>query len=54
MNRDDRLRERCYVLHERRGRVRPAAVGLADRARQCVPGLRREQVATLAGLGVTW
>ncbi len=54
MNQDDRLRELGRFLRERRGRVAPADVGLADGARRRVPGLRREEVATLAGIGVTW
>ena len=54
MNRDDRLRELGNFLLERRSRVRPADVGLPDGVRRRVPGLRREEVATLAGIGITW
>ena len=41
-------------LKDRRARVRPADVGLAQTARRRVPGLRREEVAELAGIGVSW
>ncbi|GGM35842.1 helix-turn-helix transcriptional regulator [Promicromonospora citrea] len=41
-------------LRERRGRVRPADVGLPPAGRRRTPGLRREEVAQLAGVGVTW
>jgi len=41
-------------LRSRRARLKPQDVGLpAGRARR-VPGLRREEVAALAGVGVTW
>ncbi|MFI8320126.1 helix-turn-helix transcriptional regulator [Streptomyces sp. NPDC085529] len=43
-------------LRSRRARVSPADVGLAvgdSRARR-TPGLRREEVAVLAGVGVSW
>jgi transcriptional regulator with XRE-family HTH domain len=41
-------------LRERRGRVTPADVGLPPAGRRRTPGLRREEVAQLAGVGVTW
>ncbi|HYZ16274.1 MAG TPA: helix-turn-helix domain-containing protein, partial [Candidatus Acidoferrum sp.] len=34
--------------------MKPADVQLPDIGRRRVPGLRREEVATLAGVGVTW
>ncbi|HKN98799.1 MAG TPA: helix-turn-helix transcriptional regulator [Pseudonocardiaceae bacterium] len=37
-----------------RAKVRPADVGLPDGARRRTSGLRREEVAMLAGVGVTW
>ncbi|GAA0953499.1 helix-turn-helix transcriptional regulator [Nonomuraea longicatena] len=41
-------------LRSRRARVMPEEVGLpGDRARR-TPGLRREEVAVLAGIGVSW
>ncbi|AGZ41079.1 hypothetical protein AFR_13965 [Actinoplanes friuliensis DSM 7358] len=41
-------------LRSRRERLTPADVGLPDRARRRTPGLRREEVADLAGIGVDW
>ncbi|HEX5118998.1 MAG TPA: helix-turn-helix transcriptional regulator [Pseudonocardiaceae bacterium] len=37
-----------------RGKVRPTDVGLPDGTRRRTSGLRREEVAMLAGVGVTW
>jgi transcriptional regulator with XRE-family HTH domain len=42
------------LLREWRARVRPSDVGLPAGTRRRVPGLRREEVATLAGVGLTW
>ena len=41
-------------LRSRRERLSPAAAGLPTTARRRTPGLRREEVAQLAGVGVTW
>jgi transcriptional regulator with XRE-family HTH domain len=41
-------------LRARRARLRPADVGLRDEGRRRTPGLRREEVAQLSGVGVTW
>ena len=41
-------------LKARRGRVQPADVGLNGRATRRVPGLRREEVAMLAGVSVDY
>ena len=41
-------------LRQRRARVRPEDVGLPSGRRRRTPGLRREEVAALAGVGVTW
>ncbi|HEU5160042.1 MAG TPA: helix-turn-helix transcriptional regulator [Streptosporangiaceae bacterium] len=41
-------------LKSRRARLRPEDVGLPPAPRRRTPGLRREEVALLAGLGVTW
>ncbi|GKQ37134.1 helix-turn-helix transcriptional regulator [Streptomyces sp. A012304] len=50
-----RLRELREFLMSRRARVSPADVGLPDGgARRRTPGLRREEVAVLAGVGVSW
>jgi len=41
-------------LRARRERLTPGALGLADTTRRRTPGLRREEVAHLAGLSTTW
>jgi transcriptional regulator with XRE-family HTH domain len=49
-----RRSELAAFLRNRRERVTPADVGLAPGPRRRTPGLRREEVAQLAGVGVTW
>jgi transcriptional regulator with XRE-family HTH domain len=49
-----RRRELAEFLRTRRGRLRPADIGLAPGVRRRTPGLRREEVAQEAGVGVTW
>ena len=49
-----RHRELGDFLKSRRARVTPEAVGLPPAPRRRTPGLRREEVAQLAGVGVTW
>lgn len=46
--------ELAAFLRSRRERVGPGQVGLPRGARRRTPGLRREEVALLAGVGVTW
>ena len=41
-------------LMSRRARLRPADVGLPETLRRRTPGLRREEVAQLAGLSTEW
>lgn len=41
-------------LRSRRDRLTPEAVGLPSGRRRRTPGLRREEVAQLAGIGVDW
>jgi transcriptional regulator with XRE-family HTH domain len=41
-------------LKARRARLRPEDAGLAPGPRRRTPGLRREEVALLAGVGVSW
>ncbi|MCX4396720.1 MULTISPECIES: helix-turn-helix transcriptional regulator [unclassified Streptomyces] len=41
-------------MRNRRARVTPADVGMAPGLRRRTPGLRREEVAQLSGVGVTW
>jgi transcriptional regulator with XRE-family HTH domain len=50
----DRRRELGAFLRSRRARLHPAEVGLADWGVRRVPGLRREEVAQLASVGLTW
>jgi transcriptional regulator with XRE-family HTH domain len=49
-----RRRELATFLRSRRERVRPEDLGLRLTRRRRTPGLRREEVAQLAGVGVTW
>lgn len=51
---DARRREAGVFLRSRRERLSPADVGLPTGFRRRTPGLRREEVATLAGVGTTW
>lgn len=41
-------------LRSRRERLNPKALGLPSGRRRRTPGLRREEVAELAGIGVDW
>ncbi|MFF2482742.1 helix-turn-helix transcriptional regulator [Paenibacillus sp. NPDC058071] len=41
-------------LKTRRAKISPEQAGLPAGVRRRTPGLRREEVATLAGIGVTW
>jgi transcriptional regulator with XRE-family HTH domain len=50
---DTRRQELAAFVRNRRERLRPEQVGL-PRSRRRTPGLRREEVAQLAGVGVTW
>jgi transcriptional regulator with XRE-family HTH domain len=51
---DSRREELRAFLRSRRGRLTPADVGLPDDGRRRTPGLRREELAALAGVGVSW
>ena len=46
--------ELATFLRDRREALKPRDVGLPDSARRRTPGLRREEVAALAGVGLTW
>ncbi|MBV8172758.1 MAG: helix-turn-helix domain-containing protein [Candidatus Eremiobacteraeota bacterium] len=50
----DRHEETASFLRSRRERLTPADVGLPSGPRRRVKGLRREEVALLADVGVTW
>jgi transcriptional regulator with XRE-family HTH domain len=55
MTKDEiRRRELSDFLRNRRGRIAPADVGLPATSRRRTPGLRREEVAQLAGVSATW
>jgi transcriptional regulator with XRE-family HTH domain len=49
-----RRRELSEFLRSRRERIAPSQVGVAHTGRRRTPGLRREEVAQLSGVGVTW
>jgi transcriptional regulator with XRE-family HTH domain len=49
-----RRTELAAFLRSRRGRITPADVGMPAGFRRRTPGLRREEVAQLAGVGITW
>src|SRR5258707_7970566 len=49
-----RRKELGDFLRSRRERLSPASVGLAAVRRRRTPGLRREEVAELAGVGIDW
>jgi transcriptional regulator with XRE-family HTH domain len=49
----EQRRELGAFLSSRRGRLRPAEFGLPEGPRR-TPGLRREEVAVLAGVSVSW
>jgi transcriptional regulator with XRE-family HTH domain len=49
-----RRNELAAFLRSRRERISPEQVGLPAGGRRRTPGLRREEVAQLAGVGVTW
>jgi transcriptional regulator with XRE-family HTH domain len=49
-----RRTELADFLKQRRGLVTPESVGLEGNGRRRTPGLRREEVAQLAGVGLSW
>src|SRR5258708_19756701 len=49
-----RRSELAAFLRSRRERIRPEDAGLAPGIRRRTAGLRREEVAQLSGVGVTW
>ena len=50
----DSARHIGQFLRARRARVKPEDVGIADRDRRRVPGLRREELARLAGISADY
>ncbi len=51
---EQRRRELADFLRTRREKLKPEQVGIMQGARRRTPGLRREEVAELAGVGTTW
>ncbi|KTR04639.1 hypothetical protein NS184_11295 [Curtobacterium luteum] len=51
---EQQRRELGTFLRARRERVRPTEVGLPGSPRRRTPGLRREELAMLAGISATW
>ncbi|GAB2817956.1 helix-turn-helix transcriptional regulator [Actinoallomurus bryophytorum] len=54
MTAEHRRPELAAFLRSRRERITPADVGMPGGFRRRTPGLRREEVAQLAGVGITW
>ncbi len=54
MEETERRQSLAAFLRTRRARLSPALVGLPARNRRRTPGLRREEVAELANIGVAW
>jgi transcriptional regulator with XRE-family HTH domain len=54
MTTNEQRGELANFLRSRRARLLPTEVGLPQTARRKTAGLRREEVAQLAGVGVTW
>ncbi|KOV81403.1 helix-turn-helix transcriptional regulator [Nocardia sp. NRRL S-836] len=50
----DQRRELGAFLRSRRERITPAEAGLPSTSRRRTPGLRREELAVLAGISATW
>lgn len=49
-----RYKELGDFLKTRRAKILPSQVGIPEGGRRRIPGLRREEVAYLAGVGLTW
>jgi len=54
MDETERRQALADFLRTRRARLHPAQVGLPNGGRRRTPGLRREEVADLAHIGVSW
>ena len=54
VNGHHRRAELAAFLRSRRERITPEQAGLPPGSRRRTPGLRREEVAQLSGVGVTW
>ena len=51
---EQRRRELADFLRTRREKLKPEQMGIAPVSRRRTPGLRREEVAEIAGVGTTW
>jgi transcriptional regulator with XRE-family HTH domain len=49
-----RYKELGNFLKTRRAKISPSQVGISEGLRRRTPGLRREEVAYIAGIGLTW
>lgn len=54
MNRETRLQALSDFLKTKRSKINPQMVGLPTGTRRRTPGLRREEVAQIAGVSTTW
>jgi transcriptional regulator with XRE-family HTH domain len=54
VQKDERRQQLAEFLRSRRARLTPSDVGLPNSGRRRTPGLRREEVAQMAGVGVDW
>lgn len=54
MDRETRLQALSGFLKAKRAKIVPESIGLAPGIRRRTPGLRREEVAQLAGVSTTW
>ncbi|WP_374018223.1 helix-turn-helix transcriptional regulator [Paenibacillus thiaminolyticus] len=54
MNSPTRLQMLSEFLRAKRAQILPQSVGLPAGTRRRTPGLRREEVAQLAGVSTTW
>lgn len=54
MNKQTRLQALSAFLKSQRSKLTPPSVGLPEGTRRRTPGLRREEVAQLAGVSSTW
>src|SRR5262249_51877974 len=54
MNDRARRTELAQFLRTRRERIAPQVIGWSKGTRRRTPGLRREELAQLAGVGTTW
>lgn len=53
-NEKQRYKELGDFLKSRRAKILPSQVGVPEGIRRRTPGLRREEVALLSGIGLTW